>query len=61
MFTESHISPIRCLSATVMLQVTMKLDFLNISTAELQLSGLTGMASHPDMQIIRIIRLFFFS
>ena len=30
-----------------------------ISTVELHLSGLTGTASHPDMQIIRIIGVFF--
>ena len=31
----------------------------NITTVELQLSGLIGTASHPDMQKIRIIGLFF--
>ena len=31
----------------------------NNSTVELHLSGLIGTASHPDMQNIRIIGLFF--
>jgi hypothetical protein len=32
---------------------------IQLGTVEFHLSGLTGKASHPDMQKIRITRIFF--
>jgi len=43
----------------VNLYQTISRQISKYSTAELHLSGLTGMACHPDMQKIQVIVFFF--
>jgi len=42
-----------------MLKKLQQIFTIIVSTVDLHLSGLTGTASHPDMQKIRITRFFF--